>query len=225
MLRECPLTHRCMTGIGVDAVARGDEGSSDDATVRLCFSIATARSSKRSAISIARSACSCIPWSVAAIRALNRRGGPDRAGHESIGRRPRVLHGSGRRRSASPYRRPAGGRRRALDAYYYCPHHPRRQRSPNTPRVRLPQAGRGLVDRAIARTRRRCRGSRSRSATDGSTSRSPGPSAREASWCEPGTAPMRSIGRPDGLAADAVVNNLVEAASWILETLASRAQV
>jgi hypothetical protein len=28
---------------------------------------------------------------------------------------------------------------------------------------------------------------------------------------------------PDGLSADAVVNNLVEAASWILETVGSKA--
>ena len=102
-----------------------------------------------------------------------------------------------------------------IDAYYYCPHHT----DGRVPEYAVPcecrKPGRGLVDRAVREL-----------GIDPSTSFTVGDR-----WVDVGLA--RSIGgrgvlvrtgygaieerrRPDGMHADAVVNNLVEAVSWIL---------
>jgi D-glycero-D-manno-heptose 1,7-bisphosphate phosphatase len=110
----------------------------------------------------------------------------------------------------------AGGAR--LDAYYYCPHHRDGKIAQYAFACDCRKPGRGLVDRAA----RDLNVDAARSFTVGDR------------WLD--VALARNIGgrgilvrtgygadeerrAPDGLAADAVVNNLVEAASWILDTV------
>jgi D-glycero-D-manno-heptose 1,7-bisphosphate phosphatase len=158
------------------------------------------------------------PWSVDAIRALNRagvrvvmvtnqsgvaRGFFTEAVVEQVhGRIADVLA--------------AGGAH--LDAYYYCPHHPDGAIPEYARGCDCRKPGRALVDRAVE-------------AFNIDLGRSFAVGDR---WFDVGLA--RTVGAkgvlvrtgygareeerpPLGLAADAVVNNLVEAASWILESL------
>jgi D-glycero-D-manno-heptose 1,7-bisphosphate phosphatase len=107
-----------------------------------------------------------------------------------------------------------GGAR--IDAYYYCPHHPQGSVPGFAIRCDCRKPGRALVDRAV----RELGVDPARSFTVGDR------------WADVGLA--RAIGGrsalvrtgyganeerrpPDGLRADIVVNNLIEAASWILE--------
>ncbi len=107
-----------------------------------------------------------------------------------------------------------GGAR--IDAYYYCPHHPEGSVPEYARPCECRKPGRGLVDRAV----RELGIDPDRSFTVGDR------------WLD--IAMARTIGArgvlvrtgygadeerraPAGLSADAVVNNLVEAASWILE--------
>jgi D-glycero-D-manno-heptose 1,7-bisphosphate phosphatase len=102
-----------------------------------------------------------------------------------------------------------------IDAYYYCPHHPDGRVAEFSITCDCRKPGRGLVDRAA----RELGIDPARSFTVGDR------------WVDIGLA--RTIGGrgilvrtgygaaeelrpPSGLAADAVVNNLVEAASWVL---------
>lgn len=111
----------------------------------------------------------------------------------------------------------AGGAR--IDAYYYCPHHPDGRVARYAVACDCRKPGRALVDRAVHEL-----------GIDPSDSFAVGDR-----WVDVGLA--RAFGGrgvlvrtgygageehrpPPGLAADAIVNNLVEAASWIL---ASRA--
>jgi len=106
-----------------------------------------------------------------------------------------------------------GGAR--IDAYYYCPHHPHGHVPPYDVACECRKPGRGLVDRAAREL-----------GIDPSTSFTVGDR-----WVDVGLA--RTIGGrgvlvrtgygaieerrpPAGMRADVVVNNLVEAASWIL---------
>ena len=110
-----------------------------------------------------------------------------------------------------------------LDALYYCPHHPDGRVSEYAIRCECRKPGRGLVDRAA----RELGIDPARSFTVGDR------------WVDVGLA--RTIGgkgvlvrtgygyreevNPQaGLQADAVVNNLVEAVSWILETVSAGSQ-
>ena len=110
-----------------------------------------------------------------------------------------------------------------IDAYYYCPHHPDGRVSEYAIRCECRKPGRGLVDRAA----RELGIDPARSFTVGDR------------WVDVGLA--RTIGgkgvlvrtgygyreevNPQaGLQADAVVNNLVEAVSWILETVSAGSQ-
>jgi D-glycero-D-manno-heptose 1,7-bisphosphate phosphatase len=163
------------------------------------------------------------PWSAAAIRALNHAGIPivlitNQSGvargffteavvdevHRHIGR---LLE--------------AGGAH--LDAYYYCPHHRDGKIAEYAVACDCRKPGRGLVDRAIREL-----------GVDAAESFTVGDR-----WLD--IALARNIGGrgvlvrtgygadeehrpPDGLSADVVVNNLVEATSWILETIGSRLQ-
>jgi len=107
-----------------------------------------------------------------------------------------------------------------IDAYYYCPHHRDGKVTEYAIACDCRKPGRGLVDRAIREL-----------GVDGAESFTIGDR-----WVD--VALARNIGSrsvlvrtgygadeenrpPDGLAADAVLNNLVEAVSWILETIGS----
>jgi D-glycero-D-manno-heptose 1,7-bisphosphate phosphatase len=102
-----------------------------------------------------------------------------------------------------------------LDAYYHCPHHPDGRVARFAVACHCRKPARGLVDRAV----REFGVDPARSFTVGDR------------WADVGLA--RTVGgrgilvrtgygageehrAPDGLRADVVVNNLVEAASWIL---------
>jgi D-glycero-D-manno-heptose 1,7-bisphosphate phosphatase len=108
-----------------------------------------------------------------------------------------------------------------LDAYYYCPHHRDGKVAEYAIHCDCRKPGRGLVDRAV----RELGVNPAQSFTVGDR------------WVD--VALARNIGGrgvlvrtgygadeehrpPDGVAADIVVNNLVEAASWILETIRAR---
>jgi len=110
-----------------------------------------------------------------------------------------------------------------IDAYYYCPHHRDGKVVEYAVACDCRKPGRGLVDRAIREF-----------AVDPAQSFTIGDR-----WLD--VALARNVGgkgilvrtgygldeerQPaDGLSADAVVNNLVEAVSWILETVGSRLQ-
>ena len=105
-----------------------------------------------------------------------------------------------------------------VDAYYYCPHHPDGSVAKYAVACDCRKPGRALVDRAVAEFGIDPR----RSFTVGDR------------WLDIGLA--RTVGArgilvrtgygadeeqrpPKGLSPDAVVNNLVEASSWILENL------
>ena len=161
------------------------------------------------------------PWTIDAIRSLNRaglrvvivtnqsgvaRGYFTEATVEQVHRRVSELLAVG---GAS------------VDAYYYCPHHRDGKVAEYAIECDCRKPGRGLVDRAIREF-----------GVDGAQSFTIGDR-----WVD--VALARNIGSrgvlvrtgygadeehcpPDGLAADAVLNNLVEAVSWILATLGSR---
>jgi D-glycero-D-manno-heptose 1,7-bisphosphate phosphatase len=158
------------------------------------------------------------PWSVTAIRALNDANIPI----VLITNQSGVARGFFTEAVVDEVHRhigrllAAGGAH--LDAYYYCPHH----RDGKIARYAIVcdcrKPGRGLVDLAA----RDLNVDAARSFTVGDR------------WLD--VALARNIGGrgilvrtgygadeerrpPDGLAADAVVNNLVEAASWILDTV------
>ena len=160
------------------------------------------------------------PWSTDAIRALNRgglrivmvtnqsgvaRGFFSEAVVERVHRHIAELLG-------------AGGA--TIDAYYYCPHHPDGKVAGFARACECRKPGRGLVDRAA----RELGIDPERSFTVGDR------------WLD--VALARAVGArgilvrtgygvteearpPQGLAADAVVDNLVGAASWILRNLTS----
>jgi histidinol-phosphate phosphatase family protein len=105
-----------------------------------------------------------------------------------------------------------------FDAYYYCPHHPDGRVTEYARACECRKPGRGMVDRAVEEF-----------GIDPSRSFAVGDR-----WLDVGLA--RTIGGhgvlvrtgygadeerrpPTGVAADAVVNNLVEAASWVLSSL------
>jgi D-glycero-D-manno-heptose 1,7-bisphosphate phosphatase len=158
------------------------------------------------------------PWSVAAIRALNDANIPI----VLITNQSGVARGFFTEAVVDEVHRhigkllAAGGAR--LDAYYYCPHHRDGKIAQYAFACDCRKPGRGLVDRAA----RDLNVDAARSFTVGDR------------WLD--VALARNIGgrgilvrtgygaaeerrATDGLAADAVVNNLVEAASWILDTV------
>jgi D-glycero-D-manno-heptose 1,7-bisphosphate phosphatase len=160
------------------------------------------------------------PWSAAAIRALN----DARVPVVLITNQSGVARGFFTESVVDDVHRhigdllAAGGAR--LDAYYYCPHHRDGKVAKYAIACECRKPGRGLVDRAAHDL-----------GVDAAQSFTVGDR-----WLD--VALARNIGGrgilvrtgygadeeqrpPDGLAADAVVNNLVEAASWILESLAS----
>ena len=161
------------------------------------------------------------PWSVAAIRALNRAG----VRVVMITNQSGVARGFFTEAVVERVHAhiadllAAGGAH--LDAYYYCPHHPD-GRIPGFARAcdcRKP--GRALVDRAVDEfnidlDRSFAVGDRWFDIGLAHTVGAQGILVRT------GYGEREERLAPEGLTADAVVNNLVEAASWILENLAGR---
>jgi len=158
------------------------------------------------------------PWSVAAIRALNR------AGVRVV----MVTNQSGVARgfftetvveevhARISEELAAGGAH--LDAYYYCPHHPDGRIREYARACDCRKPGRALVDRAVDEfnidlTRSFAVGDRW---FDVGLARAVG---ARGILVRTGYGAREERSAPDGLAADAVVNNFVEAASWILERL------
>ena len=169
------LTHRSGAGPACCANARSItaacaasasravlDGRRDGTSVKIarCFSIATARSSKSRLPRSRSSASSFYPWTVDAIRALNRAGLPVVLVTNQSGDRARILHRSGRRRGAprtSPRcSRPAARTSTRITIVRTIPT-ARSRRYARACDCRKP--GRGLVDRAVARARHRSRAS------------------------------------------------------------------
>jgi D-glycero-D-manno-heptose 1,7-bisphosphate phosphatase len=161
------------------------------------------------------------PWSIDAVRALNRAGiqvvmTSNQSG-VARGFFTTAVVDAVHARIADLLR--AGGAR--IDAYYYCPHHPDGKVPEFARACDCRKPGTGLVTRAIAEL-----------GIDPGRSYSVGDR-----WLD--VALARAVGargvlvrtgygaleetRPrDGLQADAIVNNLVEAVSWILGSHADR---
>ena len=158
------------------------------------------------------------PWSVSAIRALN----DARIPIVLITNQSGVARGFFTEAVVDDVHRHIGGLLAAggahIDAYYYCPHHRDGKIAEYAIACDCRKPGRGLVDRAVQELGI----DPTRSFTVGDR------------WLD--VALARNIGgrgvlvrtgygadeehrAPDGLSADKVVNNLVEAASWILETV------
>ena len=158
------------------------------------------------------------PWAIGSIRALNQAGIPVVVITNQSG----VARGFFSEAVVDAVHRhiadllAAGGAR--IDAYYYCPHHRDGTVVEYTKSCDCRKPGRGLVDRAV----RELGVDPARSFTVGDR------------WLD--VALARTIGGhgilvrtgygadeehhlPAGLAPDAVVNNLIEAVSWILQRL------
>jgi D-glycero-D-manno-heptose 1,7-bisphosphate phosphatase len=164
------------------------------------------------------------PWTVDAIRALNRAGLPvvvvtNQAGI-ARGFLPEAFVEDTHRLISAKLE--AGGAR--IDAYYYCPHHPDGTVEPHARRCDCRKPGRGMADRAAKDLGLDL----ARSFVVGDT------------WLDVGLA--RAIGArgilvrtgagaawevrpPQDLAADVVVDNLAAAASWILLNLNSNSEL
>ncbi len=158
------------------------------------------------------------PWSVDAIRALNRagvrvvivsnqsgvaRGFFDEATVEAVHQRIADLLAEG------------GA---AIDAYYYCPHHPDGKVAAYARPCECRKPGRGLVDRAVRELgvdprRSFAIGDRW---LDVALARAVG--ARGV-LVRTGYGLAEEMRPPEGLKADAVVDNLIAAASWVLANL------
>jgi len=157
------------------------------------------------------------PWSVDAIRALNRAGMPvvvttNQSGIARGALTETLVEDTHRELSR---RLAAGGAR--IDAYYYCPHHPTKGVVAEfTKACDCRKPGRGMVDRAA----RDLDLDPARSFVVGDTwldvgmARAAGARAILVKTGS-GTEQARSI-KPADLDADAIVDNLAAAASWIL---------
>jgi D-glycero-D-manno-heptose 1,7-bisphosphate phosphatase len=113
----------------------------------------------------------------------------------------------------------AGGAR--VDAYYYCPHHPSGSVAPYTRSCECRKPGRGMIDKAASDL-----------ALDPARSFVVGDKwldvqlgravGARAILVRTGMGAAEEMRPPDGVAADAVVDNLAAAASWILSRLTSQ---
>ena len=156
MLRECPLDHRCMRGVDVGRGAR--RGTARRCESRPCFSIATARMIEDVGYLDALDRVAFYPWTVDAIRALNRAGLPRRRGHEPVGRSRAASspRRSSRRRTATS-RRCSRRAARASTRITIVRTIPTARWRAYARRCDCRKPARGLVDRAAARSRRRSR--------------------------------------------------------------------
>ena len=157
MLRECPLTHRCMRGIGVGRGAgRSAMRSVLMTPVRAVFLDRDGTLIEEVGYLDRPERVELYPWSIDAIRALNRAG----VRVVMVTNQSGVARGffdeatveRGPSRTSRRCSRPAA---RSIDAYYYCPHHPDGKVARVRARLRLPQAGAraGRSRRARARHR------------------------------------------------------------------------
>ena len=108
----------------------------------------------------------------------------------------------------------------SIDAYYYCPHHPHGSVAEFARACDCRKPGRGLVDRAVAELgidplRSVTVGDRW---LDVALARAVG---AKGVLVRTGYGAVEERSPPDHLVADSVVNNLVEAVSWILQNLGS----
>ena len=158
------------------------------------------------------------PWSIDAVRALNRAG----LRVVMITNQSGVARGFFTEAVVEDIHRhiagllDEGGAR--IDAYYYCPHHPDGRVEQYARRCDCRKPGRGLVDRAASElgidpARSFVVGDRW---LDVALARAVG--ARGV-LVRTGYGATEETRPPEGLGADATVHNLIEAASWILGDL------
>jgi D-glycero-D-manno-heptose 1,7-bisphosphate phosphatase len=155
------------------------------------------------------------PWTIDAIRALNRAG----IRVVMVSNQSGIARGFfdedmlARIHDDLAARLAEGGAH--VDAYYYCPHHPDGRVPQYARSCDCRKPGRGLIDRAVAAFGIEP----SRSVTVGdrwvdvSLARTVGAAGI---LVRTGYGAVEETRPPGGLAADAVVDNLVQAASWIL---------
>ena len=161
------------------------------------------------------------PWTVDAIRAINRAGLPVVVVTNQAGV-ARGLFGEAFVAETHRYidaHLAAGGAR--VDAYYYCPHHPKGTVAAYARGCECRKPGRGMIDRAAGDLGL----DPARSFVVGDTwldvqlGRAVG---ARAILVRTGMGAAEEMRPPDGVAADAVVDNLSAAVSWILSSLESR---
>jgi D-glycero-D-manno-heptose 1,7-bisphosphate phosphatase len=158
------------------------------------------------------------PWTVDTIRMLNRAGLPvvlvSNQSGIARGLFDEAFVAATHRRLEA--RLAAGGAR--VDAYYYCPHHPDGRVAAYTRTCDCRKPGRGMIDRAAADlgldpARSFVVGDKW---SDVQLGRAVG---ARAILVRTGTGAAEEPRPPDGVTADAVVDNLAAAAAWILKSL------
>jgi D-glycero-D-manno-heptose 1,7-bisphosphate phosphatase len=157
----------------------------------------------------------CFPWSADAIRALNRAGLPVVVvtNQSGVARKYFAEAFVDETHRSLDARLAEGGAR--IDAYYYCPHHPDGKLPEYSRSCDCRKPGRALVDRASAELGL----DPARSYVVGDTWRDVGLAravGARAVLVRTGAGAIEEKRPPAGLAADAVVDNLAAAASWIL---------
>jgi D-glycero-D-manno-heptose 1,7-bisphosphate phosphatase len=158
------------------------------------------------------------PWTVDAIRALNRAGLPVVVVTNQSGI-ARGLFDAAFVAETHRYidaRLAAGGAR--VDAYYYCPHHPAGQVAAYARACDCRKPGRGMIDQAardlgLDPARSFVAGDKW---LDVQLGRAVG---ARAILVRTGTGAAEEMQPPEGVAADVVVDNLAAAASWIIANL------
>ena len=226
MLRECPLDHRCMRGIGVAAVldaVRERDVCDDSAAVfldrdgTLIEEVGYLDRPDRVAL---------YPWTIDAIRALNRAGLPvvvvtNQSG-VARGFFTEAIVDAGASPTSPRCSRPAARASTRITIVRTIP-------TARSPAMRgacdCRKPGRGLVDRAVARSRprsgalvrRRRPVARRRAGAGGRRARHAG-----AHRLRRGRGAAR---RRRTSTADAVVDNLAAAASWILGNLRNQSEI
>jgi D-glycero-D-manno-heptose 1,7-bisphosphate phosphatase len=155
------------------------------------------------------------PWTVDAIRALNRAG----LAVVVVTNQSGIARGFfdeafvGETHQRIEAYLAAGGAR--VDAYYYCPHHPDGSIDPYRRRCDCRKPARGLIDRAVADLDLDL--SRSYVVGDKWSDVQLGRAAgARAVLVRTGSGAAEERRPPPGVAADAVVDHLAAAASWIL---------
>ena len=161
------------------------------------------------------------PWTVDAIRALNRAGLPVVVVTNQAG----IARGLFSEAFVDETHRHIDARLAAagarVDAYYYCPHHPEGTVAAYARGCECRKPGRGMIDRAAGDLGL----DPARSFVVGDTwldvqlGRAVG---ARAILVRTGMGAVEEMRPPDGVAADAVVDNLSAAVSWILSSLESR---
>jgi D-glycero-D-manno-heptose 1,7-bisphosphate phosphatase len=160
------------------------------------------------------------PWSIDAIRALNRAGFPVVVvtNQSGVARRYFTEAFVEETHRVLDLQMAGGGAR--IDAYYYCPHHPDGKGAEYRCQCECRKPARGLVDRAASDLGL----DPGRSCVVGDTWRDIGLARAVGArgiLVRTGAGAVEESRPPEGLAADAVVDNLAAAASWILEHLRS----